>query len=570
MGLSSDVFKKYEYTKFSGEDSIVMDQISNSIKDKEVFNTHTLEDIHKSYGLLEEDILITLILYLLEITDSSILELFNNEFSSNKYFEVELKRNVIHSLKRIKNYELNFEETKKLCLEIYNLESDNISLYIVLSKMVNDELLELIIQDFQIKPKKEMNYLLVFALKSRKILNNFIKEFNSENYEQILLVILSCLEISKTDSEFAFIITKQKLICKMDIQWDSVYLINNYLLLLFTLLLNNENEILEEEIEYIVNNFKRWRLDSIVFLLYRNREKINKSCSASLYSLFEKTSNNDINNLKHSVSCIYSALSDGVFSEFMLPVLSIVGLDNGKEILTRIQKKLDFFLDIIIKETIDMRANFKISLKVLKSLYLGNKLLVIAIDENSYIKLLRMFHYYELDGVFVCNIAIDLLLGTAKPKIQKELYNYIISSIYDNYFYILYDKVINMTDSKLDELKVELKNRKCIREISMSNPDFKPSEKNMNIYFEKQAEMNRKLHERAEKLSIFANLFSKQTILYGNKVQYKHFSEEGEPITEISEMHELSYSMPIPVRYNNDPLFYQYELNSILEVESND
>ncbi|EAD2717694.1 hypothetical protein D2143_16150, partial [Listeria monocytogenes] len=60
-------------------------------------------------------------------------------------------------------------------------------------------------------------------------------------------------------------------------------------------------------------------------------------------------------------------------------------------------------------------------------------------------------------------------------------------------------------------------------------------------------------------------LFSRQTVLYGNKVQNKHMDNDGNLHMQVSEMKEMSHSMPIPVRFINDPLFYKSETAMILE-----
>lgn len=570
MELSSNIINKYECIKFSEKSSIEMGKIANNDKVKDNYNLKILEDIWTEYGVLEEDIAIVLILYLLEIKGWGFWEMFNSKFTSNSYVDREFKENVLRAMKYKKNFELSLEEVQKYCLKIYSYEHGNLSLYFIFSNVINEKLFQSLVKFFLSSPMKEMNYLLIYTLKSRKKLKGFIKTYQAKSYEQMLFMVLSCFEISQTDSEFAYMITKRSLLKKIDSEWDRLELINNYLPLLFTLLLNNEDEILVEEIEYISNNFKEWQLNSIVYPIYRDNIKVNKSCASSLCYVFNKVSADCIKNLEYPISCIYSIVDDEMFLEYMLPILSLTGLDKSKKILTRIQSSMDFVLGRIVREAVELKENFKIALKVLKSLYIEGRVSVIDFNEKNYTKLLRMFHCFEIDGNFVCDIAKELLLDTSNRSIQNELYNYIISSICDNYFYILYEKVLAVEDAKLDKMKSELITRKHIHEAAMSNPDFKPSERHMNMYFEKQAEMNRKIHKKAEEYSVFANLFSKQIILYGHKVQYKHFSKEGNPITEISEMHEMSQSMPMPVRYINDPVFRQYEINSILKERSND
>ena len=85
-----------------------------------------------------------------------------------------------------------------------------------------------------------------------------------------------------------------------------------------------------------------------------------------------------------------------------------------------------------------------------------------------------------------------------------------------------------------------------------------------------EIERTRKINEDAEKLSVLDELFSKQTILYGNKVQYKHIDDDGNLHMQVSEMKKMSHSMPIPVRFLNDPLFHKTETAIILEDKLHD
>ncbi|EAF0482082.1 hypothetical protein CD433_15560, partial [Listeria monocytogenes] len=101
-------------------------------------------------------------------------------------------------------------------------------------------------------------------------------------------------------------------------------------------------------------------------------------------------------------------------------------------------------------------------------------------------------------------------MNASDERIKKELYNYILSSIYDNYFYLLQEKIeyLVTAEPELKELNLELGERSRLHEKSRMNLDFKPSEKNMNIYYEKQAERNRKINEEVEKNLTFYQLFS--------------------------------------------------------------
>lgn len=106
--------------------------------------------------------------------------------------------------------------------------------------------------------------------------------------------------------------------------------------------------------------------------------------------------------------------------------------------------------------------------------------------------------------------------------------------------------------------------------LALNNPDFRPSVKRMEQYYEKRADQNRKIQEEAKERSVFRNLFQSQTILYGHKVRSYYQEDTGDLHEQENIMNKMEYSIPLPTRFIFDPLFHQKELYSISKGFLND
>ncbi|MDT2052331.1 hypothetical protein P7G42_08830 [Enterococcus faecalis] len=572
MNLSDEINSKYKNIEFSEGEAIKLGELLKTYKLEENFNFAALKRICDSEIFLNDNIMMTLILCLIEKTDYSFLKLFNEKISEESFANNEFKKQIFLSMEKMEALQLMLEDILAYCQTIFE-EVNDITFYQKLSQFVNDELFEDIRNEFDLKPKREMNYLVIFSLQNRNKLYEFIEQFQMDDFEETLFLIQACFEISKTDKEFPYGIIRDKLICKVDRYCNERdLLIGNYLNLLFMLFLENDDEFIAEEINKISDGLGELNIESVIQLVYREKRIIGNKCAECLYSLIIQLSDEKIEHLKYPISHIYSLLEDSIFVKFCMPILSIIGIEESKLVFSRIENNPEIILNKLLQTTLKMNEYFDVAIKVIKLLYKKKKISSENFEENYFLRLLRIFHCYELDADFICNISIDLFLNASNENNKKELYDYILTSIYDNYFYLLQEKVEYrvMTEHKLKELNLELIERCKLHEKSRVNLDFKPSEKNMNIYYEKEAERNRKIKEDAEKLSVFYQLFSRQTILYGNKVQYKHIDDDGNLHMQVSEMKKMSHSMPIPVRFLNDPLFHKTETAIILEDKLHD
>lgn len=572
MNLSGESASKYENIDFSEEDKAKLEEFQNNYKLDENFNFTILKSIYDSEFFLSENIMVTFIFYLVEKAEYSFLELFQKKISDDSYINNKFKRQILLSMKQAGTFQLTLEDILEYCHIIFE-EVNDIAFYQNMSHVVEDDLFKALIDEFDIRPKREMNYLIIFILQNRDKLQKFVEQFQADDFEGTLFLIHACFEISKTNKEFSYRIVRDKLITKVDKQCnESDLFISNYLNLLFMLLLDNDDESIAEETSKVSEELGTTKIKEIVYLVYGEKKSITKKCAECLYSIITQASNKQIESLKYPIGHIYSLVEDSIFMKFCLPILSVIGIEESNPFFSRIENNSRMVLSNLLPIILELDEHFELAFRVVKILYKKKKITSNDFEENYFLRLLKIYHCYEIDADFICNIAIDLLLSSSKESVKQELFEYILSSIYDNYFYLLYEKVgyrIN-DEPKLKELNLELIKRQKLYEKSRVNPDFKPSEKNMNIYYEKEYERNRKINEEAKKLSVFNQLINRQTILYGNKVQYKQIDKDGNLHTHVSEMMKISHSMPIPVRYMNDPLFHKIEIASILEGKSHD
>jgi len=572
MELPSDHVRNYKNVDFSDEDKAKLEEFHKKYNLDENFDFNILKSIYDSEFFLSDNIMTTFILYLVEKGEHSFIELFHKKISDNPYINNEFKRQIFLTMKQVLILKLTFEEILEYCQIIFK-EVNDVTFYKNLSHFLEDELFKSIMNNFHLSPKRELNYLVIFGLENRNKLQDFVEKYQGIGFEETLFLVQACFEISKSDKNFSYRIVRNKLIRKVNKQCkESDLLIINYLNLLFVLLLDNEDEAIVEEIIKMSEELGELQIQSIVYLVYQEKGVIGEKCAECLYSIIIQSSSEQVEHLKYPISHIYSKLEDSIFVKFFMPILSIIGIEESKLMFSRIENNPEIILNKLLQTTLKMNEHFDVAIKVIKLLYKKKKISSENFEEYYFLRLLRIFHCYELDADFICNISIDLFLNASNENNTKELYDYILTSIYDNYFYLLQEKVEYrvVTEPKLKELNLELIERCKLHEKSRVNLDFKPSEKNMNIYYEKEAERNRKINEDAEKLSVFYQLFSRQTILYGNKVQYKHMDDDGNLHMQVSEMKKMSHSMPIPVRFLNDPLFHKTETVIILEDKLHD
>lgn len=574
MNLTNEQISKYKNFKFTEDEVTQLEELNKVYKIERHFNFSDIKKICNSEISLGDNIMLSLIIYLIEKGDYSFLDLFNEKISEESFVDNEFKRQIFLSMEQVESLHLTLEDILGYCHKIFK-DTNDIAFYRALSQYVSDKLLEDIKIEFVTNPNRELNYLIIFSLEKRDMLYKFIEEYQVKGFEETLFLIQSCFEISKSDKKLAYRIVREKLITKVELDVvgeENALLIGNYSHLLFMLLLNNNDEAIVDEISKITEQLGESNIESIIYLIYREKMVISKECAECLYSIIILLSDKKIKQVKYPISHIYSLLEDSIFLKFCIPILSIIGIEEHDSILSRIENNSGIFLKNLLQIALDMNKYFNVAIKVIKHLYKKKKMSLGDLKEDYYLRLLRIFHCYEIDADFICDISIDLFLNTRNENIQKELYDYILTSIYDNYFYLLEKKVeyFVLDEPKLKRINIELMQRRELHEKSVENFDFKPSEKNMNIYYEKVAERTRKINEDAEKLSVLDELFSKQTILYGNKVQYKHIDDDGNLHMQVSEMKKMSHSMPIPVRFLNDPLFHKAETAIILEDKLHD
>lgn len=567
LNLSKESTRKYENVNFSEEDKVKLEEIQNYYNFEEEFDYTVLKSICESEPFLSNSIMTTFILYLVEKSKESFLGLFRKGISSDFYINNEFRMKILLSMEQVEGLKLTSEDVVSYCHTIFQEEND-ITFYQKLSKFITDDLFENIVTMFSLESKREMNYLVIFAFQDRGKLQEIVEKTQGQNFEEMLFLIQACFESSKISKEFPTRMVKMKILSKIDYQWEEIdLLINHYSNLLFTLIIDSEDEQLAEEIRRISEMINQLQLRNIVYLVYGEKRKISHRCAECLYLIISKASDDEIGDLRYPISHIYALLEESLFIVLLVPIISIIDIQESDPIFTRILNNPESVMHRLLKMILDRDEHFDLAIKIIKLLYKKGETFISTIEEKDFLRFLRINHSFELDADFICNIAIELFLKTSNQLIKQELCEYILSSIYDNYFYLLEEKVAILINEEpeLKKLNSELVLRNKLHEKSRINPDFKPSEKNMNTYFEKKAERERKIMEEADKQSALLNLFSRQTILYGHKIQYKQIDEEGNLHTQISEMKEMNHSVPIPVRFINDPVFLSVERAVVME-----
>ncbi|EAD4706964.1 hypothetical protein ELF15_07465, partial [Listeria monocytogenes] len=466
VNLPSETYSKYKNVEFSEDEAAQLEELLKIYKLEEHFNFAILKRICDPETILNDNIMITLILYLIEKTDYSFLKIFNEKISDDYFTSREFKNQVFLAMNQMEALQLTLEDVFAYCYTIFK-DANDITFYQKLSQFVNDELFEDIRSEFESDPKREVNYLVIFGLQKRNELYNFVEELQIDGIEGTLFLIQACFEISKSDKEFSYRIFKDKLIHKVGIYGnESDLLIESYFNLLFMLFLENDDEVIAKEINKISEQLGESNIENVIYLVYREKSVIGNKCAECLYSFIIKLSEEKIEHLKHPINQIYSLLEDSVFVEFCIPILSVIGIEESDLMFSRIENNLEIFLDPLLQMNIEMDKHFKISVKVIKLLYKKEKISSRNFGERHFLRLLRICHCYELDADFICNICIDLLLNASDERIKKELYNYILSSIYDNYFYLLQEKIeyLVTAEPELKELNLELGERSRLHE----------------------------------------------------------------------------------------------------------
>lgn len=566
MSFSDGTINKYKNIIFSEEDSKKLEELINNYDLKKQFDIKLLKRICETeYFSLSSDIMTTLIIYLVERTGYSFFTIFSEEISVDQFNNNELKKQVFLTMDQTDLLSLSLQDVFQYCLVIFEKTND-ILFYQRFSKLIDDELFAEIINDFLSEPKKEMNHLVIFCLQNKDRLKTFVENYHGESFEVVLFLVQACLELASIDREFTYKVVNEKIITKIDNNWDEIILVNNYLRLLFTLLLDQNDENLLEEINRMITEFKSWDPKSIIYLAFGKKKRISKDGAEGLCSIIFTLPEEQTKGLKHEIDYICSCVEDSHFMRFYLPILSVIGVDEKGKTFSRIEDNLKMYSSALIKIVCKVENYFTTALNILKILYEKEEIHTSDFEEKYFLKFLKSCHNFIPDANFVCNMSIDLYLASSDSSVKSVLYKYIESSICDNYFYLLQNKVAELNSSSLRKLDTELKSRKEIYEKSWSNPDLQPSEKNMDIYYEAKSEFNRKLNEEAEKESVLSQLIQKQTILYGNKIQYKQFDEEGNLHSQVNKMKEVSQSTYIPIRFINDPLFFQLERQLVIGV----
>ncbi|EAF0455010.1 hypothetical protein FFC43_09080, partial [Listeria monocytogenes] len=94
VNLPSETYSKYKNVEFSEDEAAQLEELLKIYKLEEHFNFAILKRICDPETILNDNIMITLILYLIEKTDYSFLKIFNEKISDDYFTSREFKNQV--------------------------------------------------------------------------------------------------------------------------------------------------------------------------------------------------------------------------------------------------------------------------------------------------------------------------------------------------------------------------------------------------------------------------------------------------------------------------------------------
>ncbi|SDK22162.1 hypothetical protein [Sediminibacillus albus] len=566
IGVQNTIIEQYLEVKLTVEQSALLEDICHRVKAEEDELYFEIRDIFQTEFELDKQSKIVLLQYI--NTKTSLLSLLINSPQKNDYYDFDVFSHAILAITKQRKIQISKDDVYKLCEMIADIPFNNIETYKSLAHLIKSKtnLSNEITEEYKLDPNKSNIYLTIYLLESSDKIKNFITEINSENYINILFIVRACLLIIENEREFTVNIITSKLSLAVVPKLDKLELVNQYILLLFNLLLEDEEAIVISEIKRIVNKFENWDPAGLLRMIYPIKKEVSANLAESLFLVVNKMRDDEQKRNDYVLDDLFSQLGPIEFEKYYLTILSLRGDGLGKSIMERLQKDIEVYLNGLVESSLVFNRETKIAIKVLKVLLKGKTVDVKSINEKYYLYLLRCFHCYEMgEAPFICDIAIEFYLNSSNEKTKYKILEYIVSSISENYFMTMKEMVSSINDPELDSLNDYLIKKDDLIERGMSNPDFKPSTKNMESYFEKKIDLDRKIHEKAREGSALLSFVQNQTILYGNKVKNIYKDPDGKVHTQENTMAKMEHSIALPVRFIHDPLFYKIEINNLKE-----
>ncbi|WP_179988440.1 MULTISPECIES: hypothetical protein [unclassified Acinetobacter] len=178
-------------------------------------------------------------------------------------------------------------------------------------------------------------------------------------------------------------------------------------------------------------------------------------------------------------------------------------------------------------------------------------------------KIIGWFHIYE---DLILNFIVDILNYIKKTEIVFQILDLAFQHVVINYepqhvafFFDLKNYTEEETKNKIIRLKIQ--HEAIYKDIKQAN-DLKelacPLEHSRLIQY-KRHHQNEKINKSADAQSVFADLFTKRIMLYGET--HIHIANTGNNEIALQEdaLSSFSYNMTLPLQYFTDPILLEYQ-----------
>lgn len=197
-----------------------------------------------------------------------------------------------------------------------------------------------------------------------------------------------------------------------------------------------------------------------------------------------------------------------------------------------------------------------------------------SLNEQQLIRVMKAVLFFAVDDDQICHIAFLLLYLV--NGISSNYINFCMDSVFFDYPIKMYEISKNYLNSAISS-QTELANkviesystREALLEKARSIPDLYPSHEHQVIYNRAQQEQSRQISKRANKMSVFYDLFSRRVLKYGRRSGHIIRGSKDQQSYESSPYQEFRYEHHLPVMYVTDPVEYSTRKYDFLkEVEN--
>lgn len=200
----------------------------------------------------------------------------------------------------------------------------------------------------------------------------------------------------------------------------------------------------------------------------------------------------------------------------------------------------------------------------------GNSDFAVAYDDKQMIYLMKGVLYFIADNKRICHMAFQLL--ELSNESNEKYMEFCMTDVYGNYPATMYEvakyyktvanhKQVNLAEKVLEVHECMLNERKLSYEIR----DLQISREHQYIYRRAMQEQNRMINKKANKKSVFGQLFKSRTLKYGTRNAYVSFGRKDEKFYQVNPYMHHEYHMELPAIYVKDPVEYEFRRRTFLE-----